>query len=132
MAELVDLVVDEGVLFDIDILARDVRLGLVVVVVRDEIFHRVVREKFPEFGAELRRKGLVVRQHQRRSVHPGDHVCHGEGLSRAGDSEEHLLLQPRLETAREPVYRLRLVARGGVGCDELKSVHLAGASLRKL
>ena len=53
MAELVDLVVDERLLVDIGIARRNVRLRLVVVVVRNEIIDGVVREKFAELVAEL-------------------------------------------------------------------------------
>ena len=51
VTELVYLVVDESVLFDIYILAGHVCLGLIVVVVGNEIFDRVFGEKLAEFGA---------------------------------------------------------------------------------
>ena len=44
MTHSVDLVVDDGVLFDEGIRDRDVGFGLVVVVVGDEVFDGVVRE----------------------------------------------------------------------------------------
>ena len=49
-----------------------VGLGLVVVVVGDEVLDRVVREELAELPVELRREGLVVRQH------------HASGAARAG------------------------------------------------
>ena len=60
VAQLVDLVVDVGVFLDVGVGARDIRLRLVVVVVRDEVLDRVVREELLELGVELRGQGLVV------------------------------------------------------------------------
>ena len=42
-----DLLVDRGVLLDVDVALRDVRLGLVVVVIADEVVDGVVRERTP-------------------------------------------------------------------------------------
>ena len=42
MAHPVDLLVDVGFLLDVGVGARDVGLGLIIVVVGDEVFHRVV------------------------------------------------------------------------------------------
>ena len=66
--------------------------GLVVVVVADEIFDRVVREEPAEFLIELRREGLVVHHHERRPVDRFDDLRHGEGLAGAGDTQQHLAL----------------------------------------
>ena len=110
VAEFVDLVVDHRVLFDIDILARDIRLGLIIVIVGNKIFDRVIREKLAELGAELRGKRLVVRKHKRRAVDVGDDVRHRKGLARAGDAEQRLLGQPRLDARGQLIYRVRLIA----------------------
>ena len=48
-----DLLVDGGVLLDVGVGLRDVRLGLVVVVVADEVLDRVVGEELPQLVAEL-------------------------------------------------------------------------------
>ena len=45
-----------------------VRLGLVVVEVADEVLDRVVREELAELRVQLGRQRLVVGQHQRRLV----------------------------------------------------------------
>ena len=58
-----------------------VRLGLVVVVVRNEVLDRVVREELAELAVELRRERLVVRHHQRRALHALDDVRDGESLA---------------------------------------------------
>ena len=69
VAETVDLVVDRGVLLDVEVLRGDVGLGLVVVVIGDEVLDRVIGEELAELVAELGRERLVVGDHQRRSLH---------------------------------------------------------------
>ena len=49
-----------------EVARRDVRLGLVVVVVADEVLDRVVREELAELRVELRGERLVRRDHDRR------------------------------------------------------------------
>ena len=87
----VDLLVDRALLLDIGVGARHVGLGLVVIVVRDEVFHGVVGEEALELAVELRRQRLVGRQDQRRAVGLADDLRHGEGLAAAGDAEQHLV-----------------------------------------
>ena len=123
MAQTLDLVVDGSVLLDISVRMGDVGLGLVVVVITDEILHGVFREKLLELAAELGRQGLVVGQHQGGTVEPGDDVCHGEGLAGAGDAQQHLLLQAVFQAKDQVVNGLRLVAGGPVIRDELESIH---------
>ena len=48
----------------------DVRLGLVVVVVRDEVLDRVVRQQLAELVRQLCGQRLVRRHHQRRAAAP--------------------------------------------------------------
>ncbi len=95
VAQPLDVLVDQRVLLDIRIGARDVRLGLVVVVVRDEVLDRVVREELLELRGELRRERLVVGHDQRRPLDLLDHVGHGEGLAAAGDAEQGLVFAGR-------------------------------------
>jgi len=112
VAHAIDLLVDGGFLLDIGVGARDVGLGLVVVVIADEIFDRVVREERLELAVELRRERLVGREHQRRPLRRFDHLGHGEGLARAGDAEQDLgaiLARDALDDVGD---RLRLVALG--------------------
>ncbi len=61
--------VDRGILLDIGVRLRDVRLRLVVVVVGDEVLDRVVREQFSKLVGQLGGQRLVRRHHQRRALH---------------------------------------------------------------
>ena len=65
MAQLVDLVVPARVLLDVRVRPGQVRLGLVVVEVADEVLDGVVREELAELGVELGGERLVVGQHER-------------------------------------------------------------------
>ena len=97
----VDLVVDRRFLVDVGVRLRDVGLGLVVVVVGDEVLDRVLREEGLELLVELGGQGLVVGQDQRRPVHLGQHGGDGEGLAAAGDPQQDLVLVAALEPGRQ-------------------------------
>ena len=74
VAQHVDLLVDRRRLSDVGIRNRYVGLGLVVVVIGDEIFHGIVREELPQLIAELGRQRLVVGQNQCRPAGASDHI----------------------------------------------------------
>ncbi len=48
MAQPVDLLIDGGILFNIGVRMGNVCLGLIVVVVGNEILHNIVWKKLPE------------------------------------------------------------------------------------
>ena len=112
----VDLVVDERILFDVGVALGDVRLGLIVVVVRDEVLGGVVREERLELTEELGRKRLVRRDDEGRPLDVRDHVGHREGLSRPGHAEQHSVATAVLDEASEPLDRLRLVTARLIFC----------------
>ena len=111
VAQALDLVVYGAVLFDKCIGVRDIRLGLVIVVVGDKILDRVIREKLAELRAQLRGERFIVRQHERRPVQALNDACHREGLARARDAEEHLLVEAAFYPPHERIYRLGLISR---------------------
>ena len=118
VAHAVDLLVDRGFLLDVGVGARDVGFRLVVVVIGDEIFHRVVGEERLELAVELRGQRLVRRQDQRRALRRLDHLGHGEGLARAGDAQKNLRAVVAGNAFDQVLDRLRLVAlRLEVGGD---------------
>ncbi len=93
--ELVDLVVAARVLLDVRVAAGQVRLGLVVVEVRDEILDGVLGEELAELAVQLGGQCLVVGQHQRGLLVPFDGPRQRGGLPGAGRSQQGLVLQPR-------------------------------------
>src|SRR5439155_666328 len=88
----VNLIVDGGFLLDVRVGRGDVGLGLVVVVVADEVFGRVLREESTEFVIQLRRQRLVVGQDERRPLQTVDDLRHRERLSRSGYAQQYLVL----------------------------------------
>ena len=120
VAQAVDLVVDSAVLFNIGIGAGNVGLRLVVVVVADEVLHRIVGEKRAELGTQLRRQRFVVRQHQRGAVALGNDVGHGKGFAAAGHAQQGLAAVTPLHPLHQLRDRLRLVASGGIVRHQFK------------
>ncbi len=118
--QAVDLLVDRGVFFDVDVALGDVGFRLVVVVVADEVVDGVVGEELLEFAVELGGQRLVVRHHQRGPLLLLDDVGHGEGLAGAGHAHEHLVLGAGLEPVDQGFDGLRLVPGGLEGSDELE------------
>ena len=123
VAQPVDLVVDRRVLLDVGVGRGEVRLGLVVVVIGDEVLDPVLREELPELRRELCRETLVGGQDQRRALHPGDDRGDRERLARPGDPEEGLEPLPRVDALGERVDRRRLVSGRGELGDELDGGH---------
>ena len=68
MAQALHVVVDGRILLDVGVRLRDVCLRLVVVVVRHEVLHRVVRQQLAQLVCQLRRQRLVRRHDQRGSL----------------------------------------------------------------
>ncbi len=123
VAQPVDLLVDRGVLLDVEVAARDVGLGLVVVVVGDEVLDGVVGEEGPELVAELGRERLVVGDHERRALHRLDHPRHRHRLAGAGGAEQRLEALAGDDALRHRLDRPRLVCGGREDAVELEGRH---------
>src|SRR5215218_9541576 len=107
--QTVDVLVDLGVLLDKGVRARDVSLGLVVVVVADEVLDGVVGEELGELAGKLRGERLVVRDDERRTTGLLNNAGHSMGLPRTGDAEQGLRLHTRVQARCELLYGPRLV-----------------------
>ena len=120
-----DVVVLRRVLLDVEIGLRDVRLGLVVVVVGDEVLDGVLREELAELVAELRGERLVVGDHERRTLDLLHHPGHRRRLARACGTEQRLAAIPLAQRLRELRDRLRLVSGRAVRGCHAEIGHLA-------
>ena len=109
VAQPVDLVVDRRVLLDVGVAGRDVRLGLVVVVVADEVLDPVVGEELAHLLGQLRGQRLVGRQDQRGSLDVLDRPRDGGALAGARDAEQRLEPVAALQTLGQLGDGLRLV-----------------------
>ena len=108
MAQLLHFLVDGGVLLDERVGRGHVGLGLVVVVVRHEVHHGVVREELLQLAGQLGRERLVRRHDQRGLLHGLDGLGHGERLARARHAQERLVAQAVLDPAGQLLDGLRL------------------------
>ena len=109
-AQTVDLLIDAQVFLDIRVGGGDIRLGLVVVVVTDEVLDSVMREERAHLGVELCGEGLVMREDQRRPVELGDDIGYGEGLAATGNAEQGLRPCAGADAVHQCGDGLRLVA----------------------
>ena len=113
--EFLNLVVDAQVLLYVGVRYRDICLRLVIIVIRYEILDGVGREEGLELSVELGGQGLVVAEDERRALQTFDYAGHGEGLSRARDTQESDVRHAFGQGRAELVDGLRLVA-GGLVC----------------
>ncbi len=127
VAQTVDLVVDRAVLLDVRVARRDVRLGLVVVVVADEVLDPVVGEELAELVGELGGQRLVGGEHERGPLHLLDRPGDGGALARAGDAEQRLEAVAPLDALGQLLDGRGLVAGGLEVGDDLERRH--GSSL---
>ena len=118
VAHAVDLLVDGRFLLDVGVGARDVGLGLVVVVVGDEVLDGVVGEEALHLAVELGGQRLVGGEDQGRALGAGDDLRDGVGLARAGDAEQDLVGLAVVGGLDEIGDGGGLVAGGLVGRDE--------------
>ncbi|MNK72292.1 hypothetical protein D3C87_917650 [compost metagenome] len=112
MAHPVDLLVDRGFFLDEGVGARHIGFRLVIIVVGDEIFHRIVGEEVLELRIELRGQRLVRRENDSRALRRLNYLGHGEGLAGAGDAEQDLAALAGIDAFHEVVDGRRLVACG--------------------
>src|SRR5207247_3491178 len=110
VAHLVDLFVARAVLFDVGVAPCDVRLRLVVVVVRDEVLDGVLREELLELAVKLSCERLVVREDERRAPRFSDDLRHRHGLPRPRYATQRRMPLPALERGEQARRRSRLVS----------------------
>ena len=119
----VDLVVDRRILRDVGVRGGHIGLRLEIVIVADEVLHRIFRKELPEFAVELGRQRLVVSDHQRGLVELLDDVRHGKGLAGTRHAQERLGLVPLAEAGDQLPDRLRLVTGGLIFRVQDKMIH---------
>ena len=115
MTKPVDFFIDRSFFLDIGSTLHDIRLRLVVVIVRDEIMNSIFGKKLLEFLSELSREGFIMRHDEGGTLEFRDDIRHGEGLSRARHSEKRLEIIARTDGCDEFLDRGSLVTSGGVG-----------------
>ena len=122
MTELVNLVIDRAIFFDVGIARWHIGFWLVVIVVRDEILDRIFREKFLELPIKLPSKCLIMSNDQGRFIDLGNDLAHGIGLPRTSRSHQDLGLLAPLDIIHQLLDGLRLIPRRLVFGDQFKFV----------
>ena len=97
MTKSIDLVVHRRVLLDVRVARGHVRLGLVVVVIGDEVLDSIVGEELLELVGELRSKRFVRREHEGWSLHLLDGPGDRRALARTGDAQQRLKTIARID-----------------------------------
>ena len=120
VAELLDLLVDGGVLLYVRVRLRYVGLRLVVVVVAHEVHDGVVGEELAHLARDLRRERLVGLHDERGLLHRLDGLGHREGLATSRDAQKRLVAKAVLHALRKACDGLWLVACGLVRRDHLE------------
>ena len=131
MAHPVNRFVYRTFLFNVGVRPRDIGLGLVIIIITDEIFHRIVREKAFEFAVKLCGKDFIGRKDQRRPLHRLNHLGNGEGLARSGNAEQYLVALLCCNPRDKFGNRGRLIPGGRIIADNLKpfaALHLGRAN----
>ena len=120
MPQPLDVVVDRAVLLDVGVGLRDVRLGLVVVVVRHEVLDGVVGQHLSELVGQLGGQRLVGRHDQRGPLQLLDQPGGGRRLAGTGGTQQHDVALPRVDAAFQFVDGRGLVAGRRVLADHLE------------
>ncbi len=110
VAQPVDLVVDRAVLLDVGVARGEVGLGLVVVVVGDEVLHPVLGEELPELVGQLGGQRLVGGDDQGRALDLLDRPGDGGALAASGDAEQRLEAVPPPDALGQGGDRVGLVS----------------------
>ena len=100
-----------GIFLNKRIRAWYVGFRLIVVVVGDEVFHRVFREEFFHLTIKLRCQRFVGCQHHRWALQISNDISNGEGFPRPRHTEQSLVREAILQPLFEAANRLRLIAR---------------------
>ena len=120
VTQALHVLINGRVLLDVRIRLRDIRLRLVVVVIGDEVFHRVVRQQATQLVGQLGGQGFIRRHDQGGALLLFDQPGGRRGLTRTGGAHQHHVALASVEALVQFFDRLRLVAGGFVIANDLE------------
>ena len=120
VAEPFHIIVDGGVFFYVGVGLGNVGFRLVVVVVADEVFDRVIGEELAEFVGELGGQGFIGRHDEGGALDLFDEPGRGGGLTGAGGPEENDVAFAPVDALSEFGNGSGLVAGGLVVADDFE------------
>ncbi len=130
--QAIQIVISAGVFLDVNIALGNVSLGLIVVVIADEIPDGIVGKELLEFLVKLCGQRFVMGDHQRGLVDAGDGVGHRKSLAGTGDAHERLKSRAGLDAGDKLFDGLGLISLGLKRTDHLKLAHgriIAGSTM---
>ncbi len=90
MAQLINFIINGGILLDISISLRYIGLRLVVIIVTDKIFYGVFGKKLFEFRVELPGQGFIWCHNQGWALLLFNNLSHGKGFTGTSYPQEGL------------------------------------------
>ena len=111
MSELIDLVINRRVFCNVSIRCRQIRLGLIIIVITDEVADIIIGEEGLEFGGELGGESFVVRNDERRLLDLLDDFGNRVSFSGTRRAEQDLRLHAVFDAACEIMNSFRLISR---------------------
>lgn len=114
MTQSIYFFVDGGFFLDVSTCLHDIRLWLIIVIIRHEIMHCIFWEKFLEFLGKLSSESFIVRENQCWTLELRDDIRHRKSLSRSGHTEKCLEIISLLDRINELPYGVALVTSRGI------------------
>ena len=124
MSQLVYLIVDLRIFFYICVRRRHIGFRLIIIIITDEILHRIFRKKLLKFSVELGSQSLIVTDDKSRFLYFLYNLRHGECLAGAGYTHESLAF-----FAVDYALRQRLYGFGLISCHFKRSVYFKSIHL---
>ena len=131
MAQHLDLFVNRGVFLDICIALRHIRLGLIVVVIRDEVDHSIIGKELFELACKLSGERFIRSHDQRRLSQGLNSLCHREGLARTSHTQQNLIAVSVPHTLHKRLNGLGLGTGRLIGRNDFKR-HLSALNAKAL
>ena len=118
MPHAVDGFVHRALFLDVRVRPGDIGLGLVVIVVGNEILDGIFGKETLELAIKLRGEDLIGSEHKRGPLYGLDHLGHGERLARTGHAQKNLIALGGFNPGDKFGNRRWLVARWLVFADD--------------
>ncbi len=90
MAQLINFIINGGILFDISVSLRYISLRLVIIIIAYKILHCIFREELFEFRVELPGQSFIRRHNQSGALLLFDNFSHGKGFTGTSYSQQGL------------------------------------------
>ena len=122
MAHPVNLLIHAGIFFDESIRPRHIGFGLIIIIIRDEIFDCIIWEEAFELRIKLRGQGLIRRHNKGRALGLFNDLRHCECFTGARNAQQDLIAFDRIYTRNKFRNGFNLIALGFEFRDKAKGL----------